>query len=234
MNVDVVRREGIVEITLDRPDKRNAMTDAMWNRLDEILQGVDAGGRDRVLVVTGAGGAFCGGSDVGGLLNDLDSLPDRIAVSNRCVLAMRELGLPTIAKVSGVAAGSGANLALACDFVVADERARFAQPLPLAEGFDAIEAHLKRFGRPTTAFCACELRSPGQYTDAGFIAFNRHYVQRLEAWGLFRDDGGRVVDGGHHLLRAGARRHEREGEECGGEEASANGIESGHERDLQR
>src|SRR5699024_353771 len=63
----------------------------------------------------------------GGLLNDLDSLPDRIAVSNRCVLAMRELGLPTIAKVSGVAAGSGANLALACDFVVADERARFAQ-----------------------------------------------------------------------------------------------------------
>ncbi|HIY40786.1 MAG TPA: enoyl-CoA hydratase/isomerase family protein [Candidatus Nocardiopsis merdipullorum] len=127
MNVDVVRREGVVEITLDRPDKRNAMTDAMWNRLDEILQGIDAGGRDRVLVVTGAGGAFCGGSDVGGLLNDLDSLPDRIAVSNRCVLAMRELGLPTIAKVSGVAAGSGANLALACDFVVADERARFAQ-----------------------------------------------------------------------------------------------------------
>src|SRR5699024_12735442 len=100
MNVDVVRREGVVEITLDRPDKRNAMTDAMWNRLDEILQGIDAGGRDRVLVVTGAGGAFCGGAGVGGLLNDFDSLPDRLAVSHRCVMALRVLGLPTLATVS--------------------------------------------------------------------------------------------------------------------------------------
>src|SRR5699024_11815511 len=122
MNVDVVRREGVVEITLDRPDKRNAMTDAMWNRLDEILQGIDAGGRDRVLVVTGAGGAFCGGSDVGGLLNDLDSLPDRSAGSNRCVLALRGLGLPTIAKVSGVGAGSGGDLGRGCACVGGGER----------------------------------------------------------------------------------------------------------------
>ncbi|GAA3724711.1 2-(1,2-epoxy-1,2-dihydrophenyl)acetyl-CoA isomerase [Spinactinospora alkalitolerans] len=127
MTVDVARRNGIVEITLDRPAKRNAMTDAMWSRLDEILSEIEPGGRDRVLVVTGAGGAFCGGSDVGGLLDDLESLPSRIDVSNRCVLAMRELAIPTIAKVDGVAAGSGANLALACDFVIAGARARFAQ-----------------------------------------------------------------------------------------------------------
>ncbi|MBV9826016.1 MAG: hypothetical protein JO001_10100 [Alphaproteobacteria bacterium] len=68
------------------------------------------------------------------------------------------------------------------------ERARFVRPIPLSEGFDAIEAHLSRIGRPPTAMCACELRSPGQFTDAGFIAFNRQYVQRLEAWGTFRDD----------------------------------------------
>jgi hypothetical protein len=68
------------------------------------------------------------------------------------------------------------------------ERARFARLLPLAAGFDAVEAYLARLGRPPTAFCACELRSPGQFTDAGFIAFNRQYVQRLEAWGTFRDD----------------------------------------------
>ncbi|MGE3781810.1 MAG: hypothetical protein AB7H71_03580 [Alphaproteobacteria bacterium] len=68
------------------------------------------------------------------------------------------------------------------------ERARFARPVPLAEGFDAIEAYLARLGRPPTAFCACELRSPAQFTDAGFVAFNRHYVQRLETWGIFRDD----------------------------------------------
>jgi hypothetical protein len=68
------------------------------------------------------------------------------------------------------------------------ERARFARPIPLAQGFDAVEAHLARQGRPPTAFCACELRSPAQFTEAGFIAFNRQYVQRLERWGIFRDD----------------------------------------------
>ncbi len=47
------------------------------------------------------------------------------------------------------------------------ERARLSRMLPLAQGFDAIEAHLKRRGRPPAAFCACELRSPAQFTDAG-------------------------------------------------------------------
>src|SRR5437762_6432565 len=68
------------------------------------------------------------------------------------------------------------------------ERARFTCPLPLAEGFDAIEAYLAGIGRSPTAFCACELRSPAQFTDAGFVAFNRHYVERLAAWGIFRDE----------------------------------------------
>jgi len=68
------------------------------------------------------------------------------------------------------------------------ERARFARPLPLAQGFDAVEAHLGALGRPPTAFCACELRSPAQFTEAGFVAFNRLYVERLAAWGIFRND----------------------------------------------
>ena len=68
------------------------------------------------------------------------------------------------------------------------ERARFARLLPLAQGFDAVEAHLARLGRPPTAFCACELRSPAQFSEAGFIAFNRRYVERLAKWGSFRDE----------------------------------------------
>jgi hypothetical protein len=67
-------------------------------------------------------------------------------------------------------------------------RARFAKMLPLEAGFDAVEAHLKSLGRPFQAFCACELRSPGQFTDQGFIDFNRVYVRRLEQWGIFKDD----------------------------------------------
>src|ERR1700757_3193250 len=69
------------------------------------------------------------------------------------------------------------------------ERARFARSVPLAHGFDAIEAYLAGIGRSPTAFCACELRSPAQFTDAGFVAFNRHYVERLAAWGIFREEG---------------------------------------------
>src|SRR5258708_12882198 len=68
------------------------------------------------------------------------------------------------------------------------ERARFRRTVPLAQGFDAIEAHLASLGRPPTAFCACELRSPAQFTEAGFIAFNRRYVERLAAWGIFRHE----------------------------------------------
>ncbi len=68
------------------------------------------------------------------------------------------------------------------------ERARFRRPLPLADGFAAIEAHLARLGRPPAALCACELRSPAQFTEAGFTAFNRHYVERLAQWGIFRDE----------------------------------------------
>ncbi len=72
-------------------------------------------------------------------------------------------------------------------------RVRFLTPLPLAEGFARIEAHLRAEGRPTTAFCACELRSPAPFDDAGFIAFNRVYVSTLERWGIARGDANPVA-----------------------------------------
>jgi len=68
------------------------------------------------------------------------------------------------------------------------ERVRFATPVPLAEGFRRIETLLRDAGVPLTAFCACELRSPAPFTDAGFNAFNREYVGTLERWGIVADD----------------------------------------------
>jgi hypothetical protein len=68
------------------------------------------------------------------------------------------------------------------------ERVRFASPVALEEGFARIEAHLTALGRPTTSFCACELRSPAPFTEQGFIDFNRIYVGTLERWGIFKDD----------------------------------------------
>lgn len=67
------------------------------------------------------------------------------------------------------------------------ERVRFARPVPVTEGFRRIAAHLAALGRPSTALCACELRSPKPFSFAGFGDFNRGYVAVLEAWGLYRD-----------------------------------------------
>ncbi len=68
------------------------------------------------------------------------------------------------------------------------QRIRFANPVPLAEGFTRIEAFITGQGWPLSAFCACELRSPAPFTDAGFIAFNREYVGTLERWGIFANE----------------------------------------------
>src|SRR5207248_6175595 len=65
------------------------------------------------------------------------------------------------------------------------ERVRFRAPVPLAEGFARIERLITEAGRPLTAFCACELRSPAPFTEEGFRAFNEVYVVTLEKWGLF-------------------------------------------------
>ncbi len=78
---------------------------------------------------------------------------------------------------AGVAAETGFEI----------ERARFRSPVPLDQGFARIEAHLASAGRPRTALCACELRSPRPFTLEGFIEFNRGYVAVLERWGIFRD-----------------------------------------------
>lgn len=67
------------------------------------------------------------------------------------------------------------------------ERARFACPVPVTRGFDFISRYLKQIGRPLTALCAAELRSPKPFTFAGFGNFNKGYVAVLEEWGLYRD-----------------------------------------------
>jgi hypothetical protein len=77
---------------------------------------------------------------------------------------------------AGVAAERGYEL----------ERARFARALPLRDAYAAVERHLESIGRPTTAFAACELRSPEPFTDRGFYDFNRAYVATLERWGIYK------------------------------------------------
>ena len=67
------------------------------------------------------------------------------------------------------------------------ERVRFAQPVPVAPGFAAIEAHLSALGRTRTALCAAELRSPAPLSMSGFKNFNESYIEVLKRWNLFHD-----------------------------------------------
>ncbi len=84
--------------------------------------------------------------------------------------------IPAVFQYSGgVAASPGFEI----------ERATFRKLLPLAAGFARVEAHLESIGRPLTSFCACELRSPGQFSESGFIAFNQLYCETLSRWGVY-------------------------------------------------
>jgi hypothetical protein len=83
--------------------------------------------------------------------------------------------------VSQYSAGVGALAGFAI------ERVRFAKVVPLGRGFERIAAILKEAGRPLAAFCACELRSPAPFTEAGFRSFNEIYIKTLMDWGVMAD-----------------------------------------------
>jgi 2-(1,2-epoxy-1,2-dihydrophenyl)acetyl-CoA isomerase len=116
---------GVLTLTLNRPHRRNALDAASWQALHERLTAARDDPGVRVVVITGAGGAFCAGADLSG---PREGHPlDRMRYINEVALLLHELPVPTVAQVDGVAVGAGWNLALGCDVVVASPRARFSQ-----------------------------------------------------------------------------------------------------------
>lgn len=129
----VDRHDGVVTLTLCRPEKKNAINGRMWRELIEVFDGVEDSVEDRVLVLTGAGDGFCSGADLTDT-NNAENLQTGVGgslrqmrVVGRAALRLHELRTPTIAAVNGVAAGAGCNLALGCDLIVASDRARFTE-----------------------------------------------------------------------------------------------------------
>jgi 2-(1,2-epoxy-1,2-dihydrophenyl)acetyl-CoA isomerase len=122
----VDRAGGVVTVTLNRPDKKNAVNVAMWDELAACFEEVTRRREDRVMVLTGAGGAFCSGADLSAVAIN----GDRLALMRRIgdiAMALHRIPKPTIAKVDGVAVGAGWNMALACDLIVASDEARFCE-----------------------------------------------------------------------------------------------------------
>lgn len=135
MSEDIIveRSGGVVRVTLNRPARRNAMLPQMWGQLADIVDEVESRPGDRVLVLTGAGGAFCSGADLAGRLHSAPNVStdmssaEVLAAGKRCVLALANMSKASIAAVDGGAVGGGCNLALACDLVVASDRAQFSE-----------------------------------------------------------------------------------------------------------
>jgi 2-(1,2-epoxy-1,2-dihydrophenyl)acetyl-CoA isomerase len=123
---------GIVTLTMNRPEKKNAINNRMWRELVAVLDEVAESRDDRVLVITGAGDAFTSGADLSGTeAGDVSSgagaALHAMRLVGRCALRLHDLPKPTIAKVNGVAVGAGCNLALGCDLIVASDAARFSE-----------------------------------------------------------------------------------------------------------
>lgn len=124
--------EGVGWITLNRPEKLNAFADRMRRELVDVVDRAAHDGDVRVLVISGAGRAFCAGADIAYLrelvaTGNWDDARALVEAGNTLVSTIRALPKPVIAAVNGSAAGGGANLALACDLRVASDRASLGQ-----------------------------------------------------------------------------------------------------------
>lgn len=117
--------DGVATITLNRPEVYNALNDAITYELQDALKAAAKDEAVRVVVLTGAGKAFCAGQDLKAVAGQekrsfMESLHKRY---NPIIRAMKSLPKPIVARVNGVAAGAGCSLALACDIIVASEEA---------------------------------------------------------------------------------------------------------------
>ena len=127
MSITVEKQGAVAIVTLDRPQTKNAITQEMRGQLYSAFEEIALDHEVRAVVLTGAGGDFCSGMDVGDLgRGGVTGSMDRMHTLNRISRAIYSLKKPTIAAIPGVCVGVGWSFALACDVVLAAEKAKFA------------------------------------------------------------------------------------------------------------
>ncbi len=123
--LEIRTEAGVLRLTMNRPERLNALTAAMSDRVAAEVEGAATRDDVRVVLVAGAGGAFCSGADLSGADAHQNFDVTSLDRANRIIRAVTGLDKPVVAAVDGVAAGVGCSTALACDLVVASPRASF-------------------------------------------------------------------------------------------------------------
>ena len=175
----LVTRDGpIATVTLNRPEKLNAMTKGMWGRLGEVLEELDGDDALRCIVLRGAGGkAFSPGNDIGEFEAER-STPDLAraygVLLNRALGALKTCRHPTVALVEGICVGGGLEIAALCDLRVCGESSRFGVPikrLGLVMAYPEIDGLKRLVGRAATLEILLEGRVFGaaEAKDMGLV-----------------------------------------------------------------
>src|SRR5919112_3449991 len=173
-HIQVSEAGGILTITLNRPDKLNAFVGHMRRDLAEALEQAGSDRSVRVVVITGAGRAFCAGGDVAFMAElmqrrDAEEFSRILGAGRRVILAIRQMAKPVIGSLNGPASGAGCNLAFACDLRIASTAATFSQ------SFAKVGLHPDWGGtyflpRLVTPNKACEMFFLGESIDANEAA----------------------------------------------------------------
>ncbi len=126
---------GVATITLDRPDRLNALTFAIYRELREVVDALDGEAEVRAVVLTGEGRAFCSGGDVEDIIGelfarDMQGLLDFTRTTGSLIASLRRVRKPVVAAINGTAVGAGAVIALACDFRIASDKAKIGFIFP--------------------------------------------------------------------------------------------------------
>ena len=169
-HIQVSEADGIATVTLCRPDRLNAFVGHMRRDLAEALEHVGSERNVRVVILSGAGRAFCAGGDIAFMAElmqrrDSEEFSRILGAGRRVILAIRQMTKPVIASINGPASGAGFNLALACDLRIAANTATFSQ------SFAKVGLHPDWGGtyflpRLVTPNKACEMFFLGENIDA--------------------------------------------------------------------
>jgi enoyl-CoA hydratase/carnithine racemase len=196
-HIGVTVEDGLGVVTIDRPHKKNAVTTSMWGAIADAMAELAARADVRLIALQGAGGSFGAGADLEDVLAATASesaARDYAAQVVTALLSVANAPLPTMALVSGVAAGGAAELALACDVRVADASATFAFPfarLGIVPDRFTLDRLASLVGASTArrlvftgeAVAACRARDIGlvdELTDGPPLAFARQWAESFE------------------------------------------------------